>query len=48
MSSTIVQFLKDLWCYIERMNPTAWLVLFAVVVIIGVICLRGFGSRAEY
>jgi hypothetical protein len=30
------------------MGPTEWLVLFAVVIVIGVLCLRGFGSRAEY
>jgi hypothetical protein len=30
------------------MGTQQWLLVLAAVIVIGVLCLRGFGSRAEY
>ena len=39
---------RDLMRYVDRMGPRGWLLVLAGVVIVGVLCLRGFGSRSKY
>lgn len=34
--------------YLNTLNEQEWLILLALVVVVGVVCLRGFGSRAGY
>ncbi|GAB6167238.1 hypothetical protein JCM19992_32380 [Thermostilla marina] len=31
-----------------HLNVREWMVLFVVVILIGAVCMRGFGSRKEY
>jgi drug/metabolite transporter (DMT)-like permease len=44
----MVRFYYDLIRCIERMGPQEWLFAFIGVVLLGLICLRGFGSRSSY
>ncbi len=32
----------------ERLNSQEWALMFALVIVIGFFCLRGFGSRSSY
>lgn len=32
----------------DRMTTTQWMAVFFVVVLIGLFCMRGFGSRSSY
>jgi hypothetical protein len=41
-------WLRELFRYAGRLDPQQWMFLLAVVIVIGVICLRGFGSRSQY
>lgn len=34
--------------YANNLSPREWLVVLALVVPLGLICLRGFGSRSSY
>ena len=34
--------------YVDRMTPQGWLLVLAAVIVIGIVCMRGFGSRARY
>jgi hypothetical protein len=34
--------------WIDRISPQHWLMLLAAVIIVGLVCLRGFGSRSGY
>ncbi|MGD0900678.1 MAG: hypothetical protein ABR915_22835 [Thermoguttaceae bacterium] len=38
----------DLMRWVDRSSPQQWLMLLAVVIIVGLVCLRGFGSRSGY
>jgi len=42
------QFLNELVRYVERMDVQQWFFLLVVVVLLGSLCLRGFGSRSQY
>jgi hypothetical protein len=33
---------------INRMGPQEWFWVLAAVIVVGVLCLRGFGSRSRY
>ncbi len=33
---------------IDRMGPTEWAVALGAVIVVGVVCMRGFGSRSNY
>jgi hypothetical protein len=39
---------RDILRYVDRMGLQQWLVVLAVVIVVGVICMRGFGSRSKY
>jgi hypothetical protein len=45
-------YVSDAWraaeYYIFHLDRNAWFVVLCAVVIIGGICLRGFGSRSDY
>lgn len=32
----------------DRLRPQEWLLILAVAIIVGAICLRGFGSRKKF
>ena len=34
--------------YLGHMSPTGWFVGFVVTLLLGVLCMRGFGSRADF
>ncbi len=34
--------------YASRLAPQEWLLVLIVVIGIGALCLRGFGSRSQY
>jgi hypothetical protein len=34
--------------YVYRMGTTEWFVVFIAVLLLGVYCMRGFGSRTDY
>lgn len=40
--------LRDALRYVEHMDAQEWIVFAAVGVIIGVVCMRGFGSRSSF
>ncbi|NUQ63027.1 MAG: hypothetical protein HUU20_11090 [Pirellulales bacterium] len=40
--------LHDVMRYVERMGPQEWLFALILVVLVGFVCLRGFGSRTSY
>ncbi len=33
---------------IERLEPSEWILVLAVVIVVGLTCMRGFGSRSNY
>jgi len=41
-------FIHDIMRYANGMNQREWLFVLLAVVVIGAICLRGFGSRTGY
>ena len=41
-------FLRDLSRYVERMDMQHWMIVLVVAIVLGVCCLRGFGSRSQY
>jgi hypothetical protein len=34
--------------YCERLGPQEWLGVLAALIVIGLVCMRGFGSRSQY
>ncbi len=42
------KFFDDVMCYVDQMGRGEWLLLVAVGLVIGMICLRGLGSRWSY
>ena len=34
--------------YVDRMGPQDWVYVLAAVIVVGGMCLRGFGSRSQY
>jgi len=39
---------NDLMRYVQRMDPEEYFVLVVLAVAVGLLCLRGFGSRSTY
>jgi hypothetical protein len=39
---------RDIMRLIDRMGPQEWLYALVAVVFVGILCLRGFGSRSSY
>ena len=42
------QFCRDVMRFIERMDAQDWLLALVAVVVVGLFCMRGFGSRSDY
>ncbi len=42
------RLLRDVLRYVEHMNAQEWVVFAVVGVIIGVLCMRGFGTRSNF
>jgi NADPH:quinone reductase-like Zn-dependent oxidoreductase len=40
--------LAELMYYVNRMGPQQWVLVLGAAIIVGVFCLRGFGSRSNY
>ena len=48
MQSYYHQAKREFMQVIMHMEIDHWLIVFGVLVVIGVICMRGFGSRTSY
>jgi hypothetical protein len=33
---------------LDHMGPQEWLLVLAAMIVVGCVCLRGFGSRSQY
>jgi hypothetical protein len=42
------QFIRDVVRFIEQMDTQDWLLALLAVVVVGLFCMRGFGSRSNY
>jgi hypothetical protein len=42
----------DMWRQIMRhagrMGPQEWVLVLAAMIVVGLICMRGYGSRSQY
>lgn len=38
----------DMMRFVERMDPQEWLLALIAVVVVGLVCMRGYGSRSSY
>ena len=34
--------------FIDRMGTHEWALVMAAMIIVGIVCMRGFGSRSQY
>jgi hypothetical protein len=48
MSGMLWQLYKTVMREVNHWDTQQWLIVFAIAVTIGVVALRGFGSRANY
>ncbi len=48
MLTYVNRLLDKLLHYTNHMSPGEWFLVLAVVVVLGLVCLRGFGSRTSY
>ena len=39
---------RELYHYAEHMGPQGWLFVLAAMIIVAIVCMRGFGSRSQY
>ena len=39
---------RDFMQYADRMGPEEWFLVLAAMIVVGLICMRGFGSRTRY
>jgi hypothetical protein len=39
---------RDVLHMMERLSVQQWMLVLVVAIVVGVFCLRGFGSRSEY
>ncbi len=39
---------SEVLTFIEHMEPHHWLFVLAGVIVVGVICMKGMGSRSHY
>jgi hypothetical protein len=44
----IYNWIHEVFRFAGRLDPQQWLLVLLVVIIIGLICMRGFGSRSQY
>jgi|GEM_PF-1336432 len=41
-------YYKDFIRIVEGLDPQEWIILLLLSIVFGFLCLRGFGSRADY
>ena len=41
-------FFREILRLIDRLGPTEWVLVLGVVIVIGLVCMKGFGSRSSY
>ena len=41
-------FYREIMRYLDHLSPQGWLLVLAGVIIVGLICMRGYGSRSHY
>ncbi|MGW8257103.1 MAG: hypothetical protein ACWGMZ_06435 [Thermoguttaceae bacterium] len=46
--SKINYFIREVLHYASQLDPQEWVIVLCVLIIIGALCLRGFGSRSDY
>ncbi|MEN6450967.1 MAG: hypothetical protein ABFC96_10790 [Thermoguttaceae bacterium] len=39
---------REVFRYLDRLRPQEWLLVLAAVIVIALICMRGYGSRSHY
>jgi hypothetical protein len=39
---------REILRYADRMGPREWFLVLAAMLIVAVVCMRGFGSRSQY
>ena len=44
----MAQMWRHIMRFVEQMDKQEWVLALAGVVIVGLVCLRGFGSRSKY
>jgi hypothetical protein len=44
----ISRLIRDSWQFIEHMSVQQWFYVLVIAVVVGFLCLRGFGSRTNY
>jgi len=42
------RYFSDLSRYVSRFGPHEWFIVLAIVIVVGLLALRGFGSRSKY
>ena len=42
------RYYDNLMAWLDTLNETEWFILLVGVLLIGALCLRGFGSRKNY
>ena len=42
------QFRGDVWDWFNRLSREEWVVVLAVVSVLGFLCMLGYGSRSKY
>ena len=42
------QFYHVIMRFLDRMGPQEWLIVLAAMIVVGLFCMRGFGSRSQY
>jgi len=42
------QIRGDVWDWFNRLNREEWVVVLAVVSVLGFLCMLGYGSRSKY
>lgn len=41
-------YFREILRFIDRLGPTEWVLVLGVVIVIGLVCMKGFGSRSNY
>ncbi len=44
----MTQFYREFLKIFDRLDTQQWLVVLVIAVVVGVICLRGMGSRSSF
>jgi hypothetical protein len=48
MSFNYAEWYRSAWVWIYGLNRQEWFVVLIVTLALGMLCLRGFGSRSNY